>query len=1100
MPRPQYQLVILSLVILSGYAARAQTLSFDVGGRSEPGGPRAYTNLFGNAGMGMATGTVSASVGGEAFSATFVLSVSSSDANPVIAYRVSSNGNNFIGVSSANNGQGVHSTYGDGVSIAYTGINHSNVVFDGFTKLTGGNAASTERATVNGVLNVGGLQNGSQVDLTASPYNYPKTLAVQSTANTSGGTSTFDIAEVGLQFSWFDAGDTTAPAMPSNLVARASNSYVRLEWSANTEPDLEAYTVSRQLGTGPFVVVGKVVPPQAHLVDYGFSTHRDHRYRLTAVDHVGNVSDPAELVVLAATPPGTLDFSPTDAADRPHIILVMADDQGWGDTGYNGHPVLRTPVMDEMAASGFVLNRFYAGSPVCSPTRASVLSGRHAMRSKVTNHGRYMRSHQEMTLPGALQSAGYVTGLFGKAHVGSGQVGSPVNPGGMGFDQWLIGLNYFDNSPFLSRNGIVEHRAGEQGSVVVADETIAFLDAHKDSGQPMFAVVWFPSPHNPHAEVSSDPTLYNGMSDQGYFQEITLLDEQLGRIREWLRIHQLHENTLLWYCSDNGGLRGESSGGRGKKGSTWEGGVRIPGIIEWPVRNLTGSCNVPAVTSDMYPTLLALTGITLPDQLPLDGIDLRGIIEGSSTNRPGFGSWHGFQGGQSTASDTLLSDILAKQQNGDPLPHNASRMLKDVDAFPQFAESLSTGNAAWTDWPWKLHRRGGTDYQLYHLENDPLEAADLAGDPAQAGRLSTLQTALHAWQASVMRSLNGADYGQVPAWMPFNTVEGLEALDADGSSRGTVEHVADTRTHWVAGRHNRGLALDGIDDVLRVGNAHLYPPVGAAARSVTTWIKTASEGVLFRWGDPTIDGGLWQLAINAAGLLEVDVGAGRLSGQSDLRDNTWHHVAIVLARDGTPDVTDTVLYVDGVAEGPGASTAQSIRTSNSDMILGGARAGGVVLDEFRLFPRALAADDVQAEFLADDRAAASWLYRYFGHEGPGTWHADSDGDGQVELAEYAFGLDPRRPDAAQAKPLAWINPVTRKLELTFTRRKAGTHDLHYATDVSHDFSQWFPEHTVKLVRDHPWLDPGAFEQVIIQSDETHDDLVRLYLRLTVEKW
>ncbi|MFG0253281.1 MAG: sulfatase-like hydrolase/transferase, partial [Phycisphaerales bacterium JB038] len=236
---------------------------------------------------------------------------------------------------------------------------------------------------------------------------------------------------------------------------------------------------------------------------------------------------------------------------QPHIVLVMADDQGWGDTGYNGHPFVQTPTLDAMAAQGLVFDRFYAAAPVCSPTRASVLTGRSPIRSKVPNHGRYMRP-DEQTLAETLKEAGYVTGLFGKFHLGSAQPDSPCNPSAMGFDEWCIGLNFFDNDPYLSRNGIVEHREGK-GSVLLVDDTLEFLNRHKDGDAPMFTVVWFPSPHDPHEEQPDGPTLYEGEAAAGYYREITLLDQQLGRLRSELRRLGIADNTLLWYCSDNGG-------------------------------------------------------------------------------------------------------------------------------------------------------------------------------------------------------------------------------------------------------------------------------------------------------------------------------------------------------------------------------------------------------------------------------------------------------------------------------------------------------------------------------------------------------------------
>ena len=174
-------------------------------------------------------------------------------------------------------------------------------------------------------------------------------------------------------------------------------------------------------------------------------------------------------------------------ANSPNIILVMADDQGWGDTGYNGHPFVKTPALDAMAKDGFVFDRFYAAAPVCSPTRASVMTGRNPIRTKVTNHGRYMRPH-EVTIAETLKAAGYVTGIFGKVHLGSGQPDSPCNPSGMGFDEWVIGLNFFDNDPYLSRNGKIEHRKGK-GSVLAMDDALAFLNRHKEEQKPMFVVV-----------------------------------------------------------------------------------------------------------------------------------------------------------------------------------------------------------------------------------------------------------------------------------------------------------------------------------------------------------------------------------------------------------------------------------------------------------------------------------------------------------------------------------------------------------------------------------------------------------------------------------
>ena len=444
-------------------------------------------------------------------------------------------------------------------------------------------------------------------------------------------------------------------------------------------------------------------------------------------------------------------------AVRPHIILVMADDQGWGDTGYNGHPVVQTPELDAMAEAGLVLDRFYAAAPVCSPTRASVMTGRNPIRTKVTNHGRYMRPH-EQTLAESFKAAGFVTGIFGKFHLGSGQPDSTCNPGAMGFDEWVIGLNFYDQDPYLSRNGKIERRHGK-GSVIAMDDALDFIERSKDSGRPMLTVIWFPSPHDPHREVPEGPSLYDGETHGGYYREITLLDQQLGRLRRELRRLGIAENTILWYCSDNGGLVESSSGGRKRKGSVYEGGLRIPGIIEWPARRLRGRSGVPAWTCDIYPTLLSMANVARVRPHPIDGVDLSEILRGKVNQRhQPMGFWHPIQGGQATWSDRILKAIMEKQQSGAPLPHHPERMRKDVDEFPQFPEGTANGHAAWNDWPWKLHRINGETYELYNLADDPMESQDRSGDPEQTQRLNVMKTELKGWMRSVVRSLNGRDY------------------------------------------------------------------------------------------------------------------------------------------------------------------------------------------------------------------------------------------------------------------------------------------------------------------------------------------------------
>lgn len=451
------------------------------------------------------------------------------------------------------------------------------------------------------------------------------------------------------------------------------------------------------------------------------------------------------------------------AEQRPNIILVMADDHGYGDTGFTGHPFVKTPHLDAMATSGVVFNRFYSSAPVCSPTRAAVMTGRHPFRVNVPNHGHYLRP-LETTIAEALGSAGYVTGHFGKWHIGSVQPDSPTSPGGAGFDEWLSGLNFFDNDPYLSRNGNYEHVEGP-GSVICMDATIDFLTRHAKGDQPIFAVMWFPSPHDPQEEIPQNQpgatTLYNDEETKkpGYFREITLLDQQIGKLRQSLRDLGIAENTLLFYCSDNGGLVAESSGGRAKKGSIYEGGLRVPAVMEWPAKYpQPKTIATPAFTSDLYPTLVAIAEAKVDTQPPLDGIDLTPVLSGESTKRPPMGFWHGHTQGQGTWNDRIIKALLEAKEAGQPNPF-PERVLKNVEEFPTFGDDAMRGHAAWNAWPWKLHRietKGKVTFELYHLIDDPMEQNDLSA--AESERVDSMKQKLEAWQKSVLASWSGADY------------------------------------------------------------------------------------------------------------------------------------------------------------------------------------------------------------------------------------------------------------------------------------------------------------------------------------------------------
>ena len=455
-----------------------------------------------------------------------------------------------------------------------------------------------------------------------------------------------------------------------------------------------------------------------------------------------------------------------DAA-RPNIVLCMADDQGWGDVAYNGHPVLITPHLDAMSEAGLRFDRFYAAAPVCSPTRASVMTGRHPNRMGCFSWGHPLRP-QEWTIAEALQQAGYATGHFGKWHLGSVRPGSPVNPGASGFDRWLSAENFYDNDPILSREGQAVQLQGES-SELAAEAALKFIrqQRQEDATQPFLAVVWFGSPHSPHRAAEEDRQLYaDQQKNADWLGEITGIDRAVGKLRSGLRELDVHENTLFWYCSDNGGLMPESSGGRGKKGSIYEGGLRVPAIIEWPSKIPQGRVvDVPANTVDILPTLLDLVGVVPVGPEPLDGISLTPVIEGSEQERPQpMGFWSYPARGISTPSAAWMAELLEAQQAGREPGHPERLRLDAAEIKQQYPTDSYPGHAAWLDWPWKLHRiqpagnREGQaiQWELYNLAEDPRETKDVASD--HPDRVQPMQRDLETWLTSVAHSMNGGDY------------------------------------------------------------------------------------------------------------------------------------------------------------------------------------------------------------------------------------------------------------------------------------------------------------------------------------------------------
>ena len=325
---------------------------------------------------------------------------------------------------------------------------------------------------------------------------------------------------------------------------------------------------------------------------------------------------------------------------QPNIVLVMTDDQGWGQTGYMDHPVLKTPHLDKMAGNGLCFKRFYAGGPVCSPTRATVLTGRTHDRTGVFNHGYALRL-QEKTISQALKVSGYATGHFGKWHLnGLRGPGVPIlnsypnGPKDFGFEKWISVTNFFDLNPVMSRNGKFEDFSGDSSEIIV-DEALSFITEQKKKKRPFFCVIWFGTPHSPFMAFEQDRSEFKDLDDASanHYAELKAMDRSIGSLRKGLRKLSIEKNTIVWFMSDNGGLpkiNPTTTGGlRNFKGSLYEGGIRVPCILEWPNGiPAPRSTNYPAGAVDVFPTISEIVGLPKDSCIyPQDGESLFKIFK-----------------------------------------------------------------------------------------------------------------------------------------------------------------------------------------------------------------------------------------------------------------------------------------------------------------------------------------------------------------------------------------------------------------------------------------------------------------------------------------
>jgi arylsulfatase A len=343
------------------------------------------------------------------------------------------------------------------------------------------------------------------------------------------------------------------------------------------------------------------------------------------------------------------------AQTQPNVVILLADDLGYKDVGCYGGPV-QTPAIDQLAKDGVRFTDFYSGCAVCSPSRATLLTGRHHIRTGVYSwiHDEGQNSHlllRERTIAEILKDRGYSTAHIGKWHLGLPTKNrSKPTPSHHGFDYWFTTWNNASpshkNPNNFIRNGQAVGPLEGYSCQLVADEAIDWLDNHRHPKAPFFLNLWFHEPHAPIAAPDEIVSTYGELKDKAaiYSGTIDNTDRAISRVVEKLNQMGVREDTLIIYASDNGSYRDDRVGNlRGKKGSNWDGGIRVPGIFSWPAvipKNRVEK--QPAGLVDVLPTLCGLLNLEVPQDRMIDGSDLSSLLKGKpesfKRHQPMF--WH----------------------------------------------------------------------------------------------------------------------------------------------------------------------------------------------------------------------------------------------------------------------------------------------------------------------------------------------------------------------------------------------------------------------------------------------------------------------------
>lgn len=423
----------------------------------------------------------------------------------------------------------------------------------------------------------------------------------------------------------------------------------------------------------------------------------------------------AALLTAAPAPAADAPAAPPPAK-RPNVLLIITDDQGWGDLSFHGNDKLSTPNIDKLAAGSVRFDRFYV-SPLCAPTRASLLTGRYSLRTgaKGVSSGEETMRPEEVTLAEIFRDAGYRTGLFGKWHNGEH---FPYDPRGQGFQEsfgYNLGHwnNYFDTT--LRHNGRPVKTKGYITDVVT-DAALRFLDAAGD-GKPFLCYLSLPTPHSPFQvpDAYFDRARKRGLDDKlacvyGMCENI---DDNVGRMLRKLEDLRLRDDTVVVFLTDNGPNGARFNGGmKGTKGSLHEGGSRVPFFVCWPGKLEPRLVEPIAAHIDVLPTLVELCGLPAPKTLPLDGRSLVPLLHGKAEGWP---------------ERTLFTQhrlLPAGKADGGAVRTQRFRLVAE---------------------------RGR--WQLFDMQADPGQTRDVAGDHPETAR--GLREAFEKWYADVRTGADG---------------------------------------------------------------------------------------------------------------------------------------------------------------------------------------------------------------------------------------------------------------------------------------------------------------------------------------------------------